>query len=408
MGLLLRNWHLKLGALGLATILYTGFVYSGSFTERSVAGIRVDVAGQPSDWIRLGQPRNVTISYRVSADSAELVQPQTFVATIDFADYDPDLPAQPQSLRVNVRPAFEGIEILDVDPEEVTVILDRVETKEVPVRVDRGEVPPGLEAGDPVLSAREVTARGAASLLRQVDRARASVSIQPSGIDVNDQVTLVPVDVNGEPVLSVELDPSSVTVQIDVEAIETTKTVPVRPALTGAPAAGYELGTISVSPPAVTLLGMPDVLSQVDEVTLSSLSVAGATSSLELDAEYVLPAETRLADDSPEPTVAIQVLPSVATRTLLVGVVCQGVPDGWACLPQQSQVAVTVRGPASAVTGLDPAAITPVIDVTGLGAGEHDIQLVFTLPDDIDLTGASPGTVTVTLVPPATPTPAPS
>jgi YbbR domain-containing protein len=197
-------------------------------------------------------------------------------------------------------------------------------------------------------------------------------------------------------------------VQIDVEAIETTKTVPVRPALTGAPAAGYELGTISVSPPAVTLLGMPDVLSQVDEVTLSSLSVAGATSSLELDAEYVLPAETRLADDSPEPTVAIQVLPSVATRTLLVGVVCQGVPDGWACLPQQSQVAVTVRGPASAVTGLDPAAITPVIDVTGLGAGEHDIQLVFTLPDDIDLTGASPGTVTVTLVPPATPTPAPS
>ena len=34
MGSLLRNWHLKLAALRLATILYTGFVFSGSFTDR--------------------------------------------------------------------------------------------------------------------------------------------------------------------------------------------------------------------------------------------------------------------------------------------------------------------------------------------------------------------------------------
>jgi YbbR domain-containing protein len=407
MGWLVRNWHLKLGALGLATILYTGFVYSGSFTEQTLSGIRVDVAGLPADWIRLDQPRSVSITYRVAATTAELVQPQSFTATIDFAEYDPDLAAQQQSLRVTVRPAFDGIEILEVDPPEVTVTLDRVETKEVPVRVDRGEVPPGLDAGDPVLSVREVTARGAASLLRRVDRAQASVSIPASGVDVNDQFTLVAVDLNGTPVPAVELDPDAVTVQIEVEAIETTKTVPVRPALTGAPAAGYELGVISVNPPVVTLLGMPDVLSEISEVNLSPLSVAGATASLDLAGDYVVPPDTRLAEDSPDPSVTIEVLPSIATRTLLVGISCEGAPAGWACLPQQSQVAVTVRGPATVVAGLDPAALEPVVDVSGLGAGSHDIQLAFTLPDDVELSGSSPGTVTVVLVPPATPSPSP-
>ena len=33
MGWLVRNWHLKLAALALATILYTGVVYSDSFID---------------------------------------------------------------------------------------------------------------------------------------------------------------------------------------------------------------------------------------------------------------------------------------------------------------------------------------------------------------------------------------
>jgi len=41
MGFLLRNWHLKLSAVLLATVLYTGLVFSGSFSEESI-DIRVE------------------------------------------------------------------------------------------------------------------------------------------------------------------------------------------------------------------------------------------------------------------------------------------------------------------------------------------------------------------------------
>jgi len=47
----------------------------------------------------------------------------------------------------------------------------------------------------------------------------------------------VPVDIDGRRVESVELTPSSIRVQIDVSTVETSRTVPIRPLLIGAPAA---------------------------------------------------------------------------------------------------------------------------------------------------------------------------
>jgi YbbR domain-containing protein len=405
-GFLVRNWHLKLGAVALATILYTGFVYSGSFTEQPVAGVRVDVAGQPSDWVRLGQLPGVTITYRVASDSAALVLPESFTAFVNFSDYDVDLIAQPQSLPVEARSSINGVEILSVEPAEATVTLDRVDTKTIPVRIDRGQVPDGLEIGEPQLSVREVTARGAASLLARVDHARATVSIQPSGIDVNDQVELTAVDVNAEPVLSVELDPSSVTVQIEVETNETSKTVPVRPDLDGTVAAGFEIASIGMDPPVVTLRGLPDALAGVSEVVTEPLPIDGSTSSLTLEAVLVLPDGTRLSDASDVPTITIEVRAAIVTRTFLLGLVCQGADPGVACLPQQAQVSLTLRGTAAALDALDEADISPILNVAGLAPGEHDIVPTLVLPSGVDRVSLSPGVVTVVLQPPASPSPA--
>ena len=41
MRFLLRNWHLKLSAVLLATVLYTGLVFSGSFSDADIQ-VRVD------------------------------------------------------------------------------------------------------------------------------------------------------------------------------------------------------------------------------------------------------------------------------------------------------------------------------------------------------------------------------
>ena len=70
MGWLTRNWHLKLAALGLATILYTGFVYSGSFTDQLFPGLQIEAINQPNGAYPLTQQfGTVDVQYRLSADA---------------------------------------------------------------------------------------------------------------------------------------------------------------------------------------------------------------------------------------------------------------------------------------------------------------------------------------------------
>jgi len=286
------------------------------------------------------------------------------------------------------------------------VAIDRLDETQVRVAVDSGVVPNGLEIGTPQLSAQRVTASGPRSLLDRVDRALATVRIDPSGIDCCGQVDLVPVDIDGRRVESVELDPSTVRVQIDVSTVETSRTVPIRPLLTGAPAAGFEVGTVTAEPSVVTLRGSPEVLAAIAEIPTEPISLAGSNATLRATGTLVLPEGARLADPAAsEPTILVQIRETVGTRTLVLGVVCSGAPQGSACLPQIGQVAATVGGTVSDLDALDPADLTALLNVTGLGPGDHLVQPTVTLPDGLTLVTLSPISVTVTIVPPATPAP---
>ncbi|MGZ8562798.1 MAG: CdaR family protein [Candidatus Limnocylindria bacterium] len=407
MAWLLRNWALKLGALALATILYTGLVFSGSFSEESFRGVQVRAIGQPEGTYLLTQQLGtVDIRYRIAADAPGRVTAGSFAVTIDLARYKLADAPQLQSLEIQVRPVIEGLTVLDYTPSTVLVSLDRLDEAQVLVAVDSGEVPAGLEISTPQLSVNSVTASGPESLLHRVDRALATVRIDESGIDCCGQVDLVPVDTDGRPVESVELNPSTVRVQIEVSTVETSRTVPIRPLLTGAPAAGFEVGTVSADPSVVTLRGAPEVLAAIGEVLTQPISLSGSNTTLHATGSLVIPEGSRLADPADaQPTIVVEIRETVATRTLILGLVCSGEPPGSACLPKIAQVAVTVRGTVSALNALDPAGLTPVLDVTGLGAGDHLVQPTLTLPAGVTQVTISPISVTVTIVPPATPAP---
>ena len=252
MAWLFRNWALKLSAVALATILYTGLVFSGSFSDKTLPGVPVSALAQPEGTYLLTQQLGtVDVKYRSATDPLPSVTADSFAVTIDLATYDMSQAPQVQSLKIHVRPLSDGVEVLSFTPNAISVKLDRLDEVQVLVAVDSGEVPPGLEIGTPQLSVQRVTATGPRSLLDRVD---------PSGIDCCGQVDLLPVDIDGRRVESVDLNPSTVRVQIDVNTVETSRTVPIRPLLIGAPAAGFEVGTVTADPSVVTLRGAPGVL----------------------------------------------------------------------------------------------------------------------------------------------------
>jgi YbbR domain-containing protein len=407
MGWLVRNWALKLGAVALATILYTGLVFSGSFTEQTFRGVPVRTLAQPQGSYLLSQQLGaVDIQYRIVTDAPGRVTAEAFAVTVDLAAYNMSQAPQLQSLPVSVRPVIDGLTVLSYTPKAISVAIDRLDDAQVRVAVDYGQVPAGLEISTPQLGVLQVTATGPQSLLRQVDRALATVRIDESGIDCCGQVGLVPVDIDGRRVESVELNPSTVRVQIEVSTVETSRTVPIRPLLTGAPAAGFEVGIVTADPSVVTLRGAPEVLSAIAELLTEPISLSGTNTTLHATGTLVVPPGARLADPADaEPTIVVQIRETVATRTLVLGLVCAGEPAGSACLPHIGQAAVTVRGTVSALDALDPGGLTLILDATGLGPGDHLVQPTLTLPQGVTRVTISPISVTVTIVPPAAPAP---
>ena len=159
MGRLLRNWHLKLAALALATILYTGFVYSGTFTEQAFEGIPIRDIGQPAaTYVSPQQLGTVDIRYRATTTAA--VTAETFDVTVDLSAYDMGHSGEPQALPIAVRSLNTNVTVLGFSPTTVSVTIDRVAEKKIPVVVETGTTPAGLIVGNPQVSTDTVTARG--------------------------------------------------------------------------------------------------------------------------------------------------------------------------------------------------------------------------------------------------------
>ena len=412
MGILLRNWHLKLSAILLATVLYTGLVFSGQFSEADISVRLVGVNPPDESIVMSGDLGLVEVQYRTSRDVLTTVSDQAFAATVDLSEYDMGRAPEPQVLEVAVDSLFDGIDVLTVNPPTVRVAIDRVEIRTVPVEVDPGDVPEGLEIGEPIVSADEVQVRGAASLVDQVDRVVALVSISPSGINVNEPVNLVAVDVRGQPVGTglIDIEPETVSVQVDVTETETETTVAVRPDFgTGTPAPGFALEAISVEPSNVTIVGTSEELSEIVGIPTEPLSIDGASESQVFEAELQLPDGVELAEgEEPIVTVTATIGPSVSSRTFVVGVVCEGAGAN-ECLPAVSQLTITLSGPGGALSALGAGNLTPVVDAGGLAPGTYDLAPTLgALPQGVELLDITPGTVSVTIRAPATPSPTPA
>lgn len=398
MALLLRNWPLKLGALLLSVLLYAGLVYSGSFTEQQVTGVAIRAVNQPlNTYLLTGDLGTVDIGYRASAAAAGGVTATTFSASVDLEAYDMTQAGEPQLLAVEVRSLDDEVEVLDSAPLEVSVILDRLGVRTVQVVVDRGEIPAGLEITSQDVMPSTVQAQGPESRLQLVTRALARVRIDPSGIDVHEQVDLVPVNVDGEPVPAVELSPNAATVDIEVSTAETSKTVPVALDLEGSPPVGLTLSAISAEPAAVTLFGPPEVLSAIASVSTEPIDLATVTSDGVIEVALIVPDQTRLGDGvEPVASVSVDVSAELASRTILAGPVCTNVGAGLTCEPATAQIPVTVSGTRSAVAALTPAQVTPILNMAGLGEGTHQVTPTVNLPAGITLVQAL-GAVAVTL-----------
>jgi YbbR domain-containing protein len=399
-GFLVRNWPLKLGAVALAVILYVAMV-SIQATQNWPGQIPIEPINQPaSSFLLRPSPWPKVSDIRYIAPADVLISQASFRATVDLTGVK--VGASDNSLvRVQLVAEDARIQIVDYQPQQIRVTLDPVISKEVPVKVVK-DIPEGLSTGAQTLSATTVTATGASSEVARVSSARAEVRVDASGLDVNEDAALVPIDSAGNSVENVTLTPASIHVQIQVGSQVRTATVPVAPDIIDSPAAGYIVTAVDVTPPAVLVRGQANALSLLNGVAQTQpISIKGATGDVTVNVALALP--NGVVADVTTVKVTVHLQSPASTRSYTIGIAVEGARPDRTYTLSTANLEVTLGGATATLNAFDASSFAATVSVAGLDVGTHVVTVSVSPPAGLRLVSASitSVTVTITIAPPS-------
>ncbi|HEY3334856.1 MAG TPA: CdaR family protein [Candidatus Limnocylindrales bacterium] len=401
-GFVTHNWPLKLAAIGLATFLYAGLVASQDAS--TVQGpITVTDQNRPPGTIITNQLKDVdSIRYLAPAGS-QRPRASDFRATIDLTNVKPD--GQPVNVPVRVTALDPDITIMGVTPRTIQVVLESSAEKQVPVRVERGPAPDRIDVGETTYTPEVVTVRGPASAVASVVAAEVVVALDPQGFDVDREIEARPVDANGDPVTGIDVEPATVHVQIPLFTNKESRTLAVSPVVAGAPAPGFRIANVTVTPLTVTVEGDAEQLAALVSIDTAPVSVAGATASIR-QTVALAPPNGIASTGAGTVTVSVAVEPVTETRTLGAGLRLDGQDPTLTYTLSVDKVLLTLFGSTADLDRLGAGPLEVGLNVAGLGTGDHEVTVVPVIPSGVEVVTISPRTVSVTIAKPAAASPA--
>ncbi len=319
-----------------------------------------------------------------------------FRATVDVdgltvGEYDLPVQLQPQT-------SGGGLRVEAVLPEKIHVTLAQLKSKAVPVVLDvQGDPVPGYTMGSPVLADSTVFVSGPVAQVDQVTQAMSTLDVTGLMDNIEQSVRLVPRNGKGELIEGVTLTPALTGITIDIQQQKFSRSMAVSPQITGVPADGYNVVSVSVSPPAVTVSGTQAFVTGTTSVATKPIDISGATADIVKTVSLNLASGVEVTGGAPTVTITVKVSPATGVFTFSVPVKAINLGSGVNISGALPSVMVTLFGPLPALEGLSPNDIPAVIDLSGDDAGIKKKQIKVTPPAGATVRAVSPSEIEVTL-----------
>jgi YbbR domain-containing protein len=390
------NWPLKLTALGLATVLYMGVAISES-TQSWTGPVSIEVLNAPTGGALLDDPGAVErIEFRAPDDIADALTNDSFRASIDLSAVEPRPGATTVEVPVDVFPVDPRVRVVGYDPPGVTVRVDEVVSRTMPVEVDHGPLPDGIGLGPVTVEPNQATITGASSRLQNVRSVEGHFVVDASGINIDQDVTVEAFDEVGAIVPGVDVQPGTARVQADVARQLAYATLPVIPELIGEPAHGKRVDNVSVLPATVTVSGENPAVRQLEFVSTEPVDIGDQSVELVAEVPLSLPEEVSAAGNE-SVTVIVTFTEALGSRNYEVGSALTGTQPEFTYRVEEPSVSVIVSGPVAQLDELAVEEISVEIPVADLEVGDNEVMPVIRTPRGTVVVDIDPETVVVTV-----------
>mgnify|MGYP001087936804 FL=1 len=412
---LAKNIGRLLTAFVLAVIVWVSAVVASDPNQENVLArpVPVEIIGQNTGLQIMNEvPTEVTLTLNApSSVWTELnSDPQAVRAWIDLSSLDAGEHTVAVQIQINPRLVRQ----VRQDPEEVTIQLENIITKVLPITVQvRGTPPTGYKPQETLVDPVEATAVGPESAVNRVNELRVTLDISGLSDTVSRAITPTAVDAEGRTVSGVTINPGSVTVTQPITLLGGYRYVIVRAISTGQVANGYRLTNIFVSPVGVVAFSAdPQLVNSLPGyIETEPLDLTDRDNDFEALISLALPSGVSVVGDS---KVLVQVSIAAIETSLAVSFPVEviGLTPGLTAAVAPMTVDVILSGPVPILDDLEPGDVRVVVDLTGYEIGIYQLTpVVEILPEEVRQISILPATIAVTVIQaPAltiTPTPTP-
>lgn len=251
--------------------------------ERSY-DINLQRSGLAESMVVFNAPEKVSVRVRAARTILNDDAAKYITASIDLhnaTEGQKDLP-------VNAR--FTSGEVVSVSPKEVSIYVDTISEKRVPV-VTRvvGNSDDDLTVGNNGITPSEVVVKGATHRLENINSVVAPIDISNQRENFQTESTLVAVNADGYDVPNVTITPDKVNVNAVIVRKMITVDLPVKVNMTGELPEGVRVNQTEVVPKSVRVTAPPSVLKHLQELTTKPVDVSHLTGSTSMAVELDLP-----------------------------------------------------------------------------------------------------------------------
>jgi YbbR domain-containing protein len=416
---LISNLSTMLLALALAMIVWIASVTAADPDVEFTRTVSIDIIGLEEDFVLISdRPSSARVTLRAPQTVRDrmIVAENSVNAWIDLNGLQEG--THMVELRSSASEIFRPARIIGVNPEFVTVNLDRRISRNFQVRlVVTGEPAIGYQRGVATRNPSSVTVVGPESLVMQVDEVRARLDITDARETINIDLPLEALDANGNRVgedadiseIKIEIIPNEVSVTQPISLLGGYRNVVVKAVTLGEPASGYNLRNITVSPPNVLVFSADPqlVMDLPGFIETEPLDISG------LEDEF----DTVLALDLPEGvsvvgerTVLVQVSisPILGNLRISLPVIPLGLLPFQTAEISPERVELIISGPVPILNILESSDIEVVVDLRNFDLGTYLVDPEVNLfSEELQVDSILPETVEVNVIRAPTPTPVP-
>lgn len=376
-GSLSYNLGMKLLSLLLAILLWNYVINSNtSITlNKTVYNITGVISGQTAladNKLALTEdPAQALTGISVTVEAPQAyysrVSPDNIQVTLDLSNV-----RSPGTQEVPLRASSTYGRVRSISPDAVTVHLETLDSRNVAVNSTFVRQAEGYWYNVTRTNPTMLTVSGAASVVQSIASARVTANVSGLSSSVVTAVPYVLLDSAGNeiPQTLLKCSTSSVSLSIDIFPC---REIPVStdPAsvLTGSPAEGYVLQSVSVQPESIQVAAERELLDSLDALMIEPVSIEGANQSFSARAKV-----SQLSDFKNVSSEQVYVnigIAEASVKSYVDNVKVQFVGKAENLIATYEPLGVFVTGPQSQVEALQESGLNVAVDITGYEDGYY-------------------------------------